>query len=112
MKKLAILLLMISPAFAADEPPQAWAPKIEFTLKGSNFDQTMMWISGWSYALTAVGKSNGDRSSAAFCLPSSGFIESRVLLDVLNKKHGGKTITGEQAAATLWLGVTKRYPCK
>ena len=112
IKIFTLLLAASAPAFAA-ELPQAWTPKVEFSLEDANFKETMHWVSGWSYALTELGKASAKSGQTGLiCLPKNGYVESRVLLDILNKKYKGKRVTSEQAAATLWSGATTYYRCR
>jgi hypothetical protein len=99
-----------SVALAAD-PPGTWTPKTEFSLGDASFSETMHWVSGWAYALTELGRASAKAGSGPLCLPKQGFVESRVLLDVLNAKYKGQRITAEQASQALWLGATSHYRC-
>jgi hypothetical protein len=93
-------------------PDGSWVPAVEFDFDGASFSETMHWVSGWSYALTEVARaqtrSGGER---LFCPPSRGYVESRVLLTILNEKFKGQRITAEQAANALWNAVKEHYPC-
>jgi hypothetical protein len=92
--------------------PEAWTPKVEFSLEDASFSETMHWISGWSYALTEVGKASArSGNKGQICLPAHGYVESRILLGWLNKNFKGKRITSEQAAAVLWAGASVHYRC-
>ena len=93
-------------------PDGSWTPVVEFKLEDSDFRQTMHWITGWSYALTAVAdeqsKSTGSR---LFCPTDRNIVEARVLLNILNSRFKGQRISAERASTVLWQGVKERYPC-
>lgn len=111
----ALLLLLLLPASAfAIEPNRdgSWVPVVEFSLEGSDFAQTMHWVSGWSYALSAVAQDQTrDGSKRLICLPDRGYVESRVILTILNSKFKGRRITSEQASAAIWQGIKVHYAC-
>lgn len=72
----------------------------------------MLWVSGWSYALTEMGKASAKNGNKGpICLPPSGYVESRVLFAILNNKFKGERITSEQASAVLWAGSISYYHC-
>ena len=108
-----VLILLISLGFAsATAKPESWTPTVEFHLEDADFEQTLAWVSGWSFALTSVGREQrGDHEKKLFCLPHHGNIESRVMLDALNRKFRGQRITSEQAASELWREVKAHYRC-
>ena len=89
-----------------------WNPKIEFQFEKATYKETLIWLSGWSYALTAVGQSEAKSASPKYCLPKCGLITSKVLLDMLNEAYKGQTISSEQATQVLWAGVPAIYKCE
>lgn len=101
MKKLAVLLFLMSGVASAD----SWGPDlIKFSLEDGPKLETMIWISGYSYSATAFYHRYG-------CLPKNHLIESKYLIEVLNKKYMGKTITSEQASETLDNALSVAYGC-
>lgn len=112
MKALAVFFLAMSvPAIAAPSSG-AWVPEVSFSLEDGKPGETMQWLSGWAYALTELGKANANTGGEwPICLPPNGHVESRVLLDILNKEYRGRRITSEQAATTLWAGAVAHYRC-
>jgi len=112
MKRLSLFLAVVCFASVAHATPEVWTPKAEFSLEGNTLKETMLWVSGWSYALTEVGKSSSHSGQKPlFCLPPEGYIGSREMFQILNTQFKGKRITSEQAAAALWSGVIAKYPC-
>lgn len=106
-----LFLFLVAPALAIDEPG-SWTPKVEFELEDDDSQRTMSWISGWAYALTEVGRNSpADSLQPVFCLPPQGYIESRVLLGILNSRYRGQRISSEQASQALWAGVAAHYRC-
>jgi hypothetical protein len=102
MKKLLIVMVLLSGTAFAD----SWGPDlIKFSLEGGPKMETMVWISGFSYSATAFYHRCGG-------LARSEHIGSKYLIEKLNEAHAGKTITSEQASATLDAALTKDYPCK
>ena len=104
-------LVLMRVAFA--DAPATWTPKIDFQLEDSDYSQTLVWLSGWSYALTQVGRTNSQTKfqGSGVCVSSKGFVESRVLLDALNSRFKGQRITSEQAAPVLFAAAKAAYGC-
>jgi len=94
---LATVLLLRPPLLSAGE----WSPHLEFQLEDSSYKETLIWLSGVSYAWSAmwagipVGELHGP------CTLTNSVVRSKELVDVLNEVHKGKTITSEQAIQTL-----------
>ena len=112
--KLALAVcafIVVSKVFA--DTPSTWTPELSFQLEDSDYSQTLIWLSGWAYALTEVARSNGrNKAKASICLPSNGFVESRLLLDALNARFRGQRITSEQAAPVLFAAAKAAYGCR
>jgi hypothetical protein len=112
MRKFAALLIAASLSTSAWSQPRSWKPEIAFSLGNATFSETMHWVSGWSYALTKVGQSSASGvPKGPLCLPPNGYVESRVLLEILNKSFAGQRITAEQASDALWSGAIAYYHC-
>jgi len=91
---------------------EVWTPEVKFKLEtGSNKD-TLLWVSGFAYALTETAKEAKKLSRGTYCLPPAGSIGSKELLDILNASFAGQTISSETAASALLVGVKQRFPCK
>lgn len=90
-----------------------WSPQVKFKLETSNYTETLLWVSGFSHALTEVAKEAKKLGMrGAYCLPSAGHIGSKELLDILNVGYAGQTISSETASSALLIGVRQRFPCK
>lgn len=108
---IAMAFVAVAPVLSATSEP--WYPEVKFKLETSSYMDTLHWISGFSYALTETSrdsKKTGIRG--AFCAPTNGYIGSKELLEILNEKYAGKTISSEVASSTLLQGVKLRFPCK
>ena len=110
------LTLAAPVAIASDSPDElcpsgSWNPKVEFQLEERSYKETLIWLSGWSHALTAMGRSEAKSESPQYCLPECGMIMSKPLLDFLNSVFKGQTITSDQATEALWGGIQILYRC-
>jgi hypothetical protein len=91
---------------------EVWSPEVKFSLESSNHIETLVWISGFSYALPYTSRVTREQGkSGIYCAPSSGHIGSKELLEILNGQFEGKRITSEMASTALLIGVRRRFPC-
>jgi hypothetical protein len=107
---LAVLGLLPGTVFS-ESNPKVWTPQPKFRIENRSYIETLIFVSGISYALTA---SNLELQQAGqknfYCLKGSDSIGSKLLFDILNDKHDGN-ISSEQAIETIVQGLKKRYPC-
>jgi hypothetical protein len=105
-----LIMLIVAPVSTASE---AWKPEAKFSLEGSTLKETLLWVSGFSYAVDAMGERRINVSShkQTFCSPENGYIGSRVLFEILNERFAGQTITSEQATEEIMKQLPKRFPC-
>jgi hypothetical protein len=111
---LTLLLLLSSTPLQAIEANSdgSWVPVVEFQFGDADFSQTLNWVSGWSYALTAVAREQSRLGGPRlFCPTGRGHVESRILLTILNERFKGQRVTAEQASSAIWQGLSKHYPC-
>jgi hypothetical protein len=116
MTRLAFLMLSLPLLFfglvSAEPKSETWTPEPKFSIENSSYTETLIFISGVSYALTSA---NAELKRSAkqnfFCLKDTDTVGSKLLIDIINKKHSG-SITSEQAIETIIQGLKKRYPCK
>ena len=99
----AVLAVIGSTALAQSN---VWTPKVEFSLEGASYSETLAWVSGWSYALTEAG-----RNRSGICLPKNGTVDSKTVLDVLNATFKGQKVTAEQVAPVLFAEARAKYRC-
>jgi hypothetical protein len=103
--RLAISMLLFPMCALAQQG--VWTPKVDFKLEDASDSEALTWVSGYSYALTEVGRSG----NGVICLPKGAVVESRVLLDALNAKFKGQRITSEQAAPVMFAEASAKYRC-
>lgn len=105
-----LITLIIAPVSTASE---VWKPEAKFNLESSTLKETMLWVSGFSYAVDAMAERRINVSSykQPFCSPENGYIGARVLFEILNERFVGQTITSEQATAEIMKQLPKRFPC-
>jgi hypothetical protein len=101
-----LALCTVAPAIAGP-----WNPRLEFSVEGGRYDETLMFISGVSYALTYSARELGARREPNFfCLPPGRILDTRLLVDLLNAR-----LAGPQNADALVNAVTtalsEQYPC-
>ena len=87
----------------------SWTPEVKFDLEGSSYTETLVWVSGFGYAVDALGQNPDARS---LCALNGQHIGSKVILEILNIKFDDQRITSEQATNVLVEELRKRYPCK
>ena len=104
MKYLITLLAILAFSIQAEE---SWVPEMKFELETRNHIETLIWVSGISYALSALQEQN----QSIFCgAPES--ISSKQLLGYLNNAHDQKRITAEQAIETIFSKLNAASPCR
>jgi hypothetical protein len=111
-KILALLLLVVTMSvLGADK--QIWTPRPQFRFEGlDNDEKTLIWISGFGYALTETARETAKRGSGLYCISSGRFIDSKYILSILNKEFQAKTISPERASHVLLMHVVEDFPCK
>jgi hypothetical protein len=95
----------------ADSNTGIWTPDLKFRIENRSYTETLIFISGISYALSStnaelkqLGKQN------FYCLTSGSSVGSKLMIDFLNEKHAG-SISSEQAIETIIHVLKTRYPC-
>jgi len=91
--------------------PESWVPEVKFKLGDSSFNETLHWISGWSYAVTAQINSQRASDVTVRICACNDTVSSKFLLGVLNSGFSGKSITADQASDFIWQAVQKRFTC-
>ena len=92
---------------------EIWVPVVKFQLEDADYIRTLTWVSGFGYALDAVARTpNANNNNLGYCIPKDGYIGSKVLLEILNNKFAGQTITSEQATAEIMDKISIKYPCE
>jgi len=91
--------------------PESWVPEVEFNLGNSSFTETLHWVSGWSYAITAQIKSQKASDASVRICSCNDAVSSKFILDALNTEFSGKSITADQASDFIWQAVQKHFSC-
>ena len=114
MNNLRVLIFsIIALAITAAHSSEAWVPEVKFQLEDADYIHTLTWVSGFGYALNAIGKMpDGQNHKRRFCTPINGYIGSKEILEILNDKFEGQTITSEQATAEIIEKIPGKYPCE
>jgi hypothetical protein len=99
MKILATILLL----FAANSAfAQSWGPEdIKFKLEDRSSFEAMIWLSGFSYAVSDVSRALG-------CKDTVGQL---FLIESLNSEYAGKIVTAEQATEHLGNSLSNLKSC-
>ena len=101
------ILVLITTCVSAE----TWKPDPKFNIEGSNFVETLTFISGISYALSQSNQELKKQRKPSFICNAPSTIGSKLLMDILNSKYKG-SITSEQAIYAIIQGLKERYPCK
>jgi len=110
--QMFLLSLLLGCVSLSAESTGTWTPKISFQLEDGDSTQTLIWVSGWAYAITEAGRSNVKKGrTAEVCLEPGQVVDSRFLIDTLNAKFTGQRISSEQASSTMWTASEARYKC-
>ena len=108
MKYIAsIFLLLVCVGTKATGENDTWTPEVNFSLEDSDYIETLLWVSGNSYAYSSLVKEMSELK--VFCAESVG---SKVLLEILNSKFANTKISSEQASEEIKSGLVRKYPCK
>jgi hypothetical protein len=102
-------MLVFSPLVATDG---SWRPDPKFSIEGSTLVETMTFISGASYALTySDERLRSEGKTNFYCLPSNQVPDSKLLVDLLNKKLQGNQ-TSETVSKAIVQQLAENFPCK
>lgn len=111
-KRLAAIgLLFFFSANSLLSASDTWTPEVKFQLEDGTREETLLWVSGFSYAVNSIGRANIALDDGLFCAPDSGFIGSREVLNILNESFEGEAITSSKATWELMKKLPEIYPC-
>lgn len=106
---MAAAMLFLTPLAVANK--DTWTSQASFTIEKANLEQTMLWVSGVSYALSMYSEQLAlEGKTRLFCAPGN-FVTSKVLFDILNTKHAKQNITSEEAIGSIVRNLRERFPC-
>ena len=107
---IAIGLLALCSATPAIAGP--WNPKLEFSVEGGRYDETLTFISGVAYALAYSARElDARREPNFFCLPAGRILDARLLVDLLNARMTGPQ-NAEALVETAATALRQQYPCR
>jgi len=102
---IAIILIAVPPNLFAK--CDTIAMQYKFQIEGADFTHTAAWIGGWSHAIVTSGKENQN-----ICIPECASVVTKAIVDILNEKFSGQTISAETASAAIWPELKKHLRCK
>ena len=105
----AVFVLLIACASAEAEP---WTPRPKFSVDGSSYSETLVFVSGLSYGLTySAAKLASERKLNFYCLPQGQVADSKLLIELLNRSLSG-TQSAEMVTSTALARLAEAYPCR
>jgi hypothetical protein len=108
---ILILITALSSLTIYAEETHTWTARTNFNVEGASYTETLTFISGISYALTASAKELiKQQKTNFFCAPENLEIGSELFVSILNAKHSG-SISPEIAISTINKGLAERFPC-
>lgn len=100
------VLLTSCTSYACED---CWEPKLNFDIEEKGFLESMIFISGQSYALSASNEELEFKGKENFFC-KQGSVGSKELIDILNQKLKG-VVSAEEVTAQIILGLKTTYPC-
>ena len=109
--KYLILGIFLSFSMACFSGGDEWTPRPNFSIEGSNYKETLTFISGISYALTYSNLALiSQKKENFFCINPSYILGSKEIIGLLNKKLTGD-YSSEVVINTLVMELVKEFPC-
>ena len=105
----ALILLAVASFRAAADEATVWNPVLKFSLEGGPYKETLIWLSGFSYALSGQFAGLQAGQLLGECRFTGASFSSKELVEILNSRYEGQTITSEQATATLIKEIIPRH---
>ena len=103
---ISVLIVFVSSIYAEE-----WSPNPKFNIEGSNYIETLTFVSGMSYALTETNSQLLTQGKESYICNAPKIIGSKIIIDILNNKHSG-SITSEEAISSVMSGLKEKYPCQ
>jgi len=107
---ILLSLLPLTMCISLADSNSRWTPQPKFRIDNGSYTETLIFVSGISYALTASNSELKHTGVKNFFCAHDNQIGSKLLIDILNAKHTGN-ITSEQAIETIVQGLKRRFPC-
>ena len=93
-------------AFAADH----WTPRLEFTVEDSDYERSLIFVSGLSYGLVYSAEYLG-KGWNFYCLPPDRVADSKLIVELLNRRLTGPQ-SAEVVTSTTLAALRDEYPCR
>ena len=88
-----------------------WVPKPDFSVKESNYLETLTFVSGLAYAFSYSDKAlRAARKENFFCIDEDQVIDSKLTIDLLNEELDGD-YSSEVVTEALVRKLKNRFPC-
>jgi len=108
MRTAIFLSLMTLSAISRSSECEPWTAHIEFKIEGASYSETVTWVAGWVEAIKNI---NGSSNELHVCIPKCAYEVSKEIVEILNAKFEGQTISAETAAAAIWPTLRGRLAC-
>lgn len=109
----SVFLMLCASAQADSEKPacdDCWSPNLLFDIENGGVEQTMVFISGYGYALNNASKVLIAKGQNNYFCNENQIIGSQELVGILNENLSGQ-VTAEQVSSVITFGLMKKYPC-
>lgn len=106
---IILFFIALTTSSFASTQCEPWTITLEFKMQGAGYTDTVAWIGGWASAVINI---NGNNSELGVCTPECGYYVSKAIVDLLNEKFKGQTISAETASAAIWPALKTRLPCQ
>ena len=107
--RITIIFLLTALPVLSFAQCEAWKPTFKFKIEDASHRETMAWLGGWSAAIETIGANSKELK---ICTPECGYLISKEMVDILNSKFEGRTISAETAAAEIWPKLKVRLACQ
>lgn len=106
---ITVFIIFLAPLSQSNS--DTWIPRPSFTIEGSEYKETLNFISGISYALTySESALNAQGKESFFCSKPSNLIGSKEIINLLNEELTGD-YSSEVILETLLEQLIEKYPC-
>ena len=106
---ITVFIIFLTPLSQSNS--DTWIPRPGFTIEGSEYEETLTFISGISYALTYSNKAlSTQEKESFFCPKPSNLIDSKEIISLLNEKLT-EDHSSEVILETLLAQLIEKYPC-
>ena len=105
---IGLILLLQASGVSAEN----WTPRLAFSVEDSGYEQTLIFVSGLSYALTySAHRLAGAGSRNFYCLPSGRIPDSKLIVELLNRRLSGPQ-SAEVVTSSALDALREEFPCR